>query len=180
MMLLGKTLALAMGLIILMGCDPKSATQEIPPPQEAPADSVGHYCGMLLSEHPGPKGQIFVGRAKVPVWFASVRETFAFTMLPEEPKNIVAIYVTDMGEATNWDKPEAGTWIDATKAYYVIGGRRQGGMGGDESVPFREAAQAHRFASESGGRVVTFDEMPRGYILQYGDEPHEERAGNDR
>jgi copper chaperone NosL len=53
-------------------------------------------------------------------------------------------------------------------------------MGGDESVPFREAARARQFARDSGGRVVTFAEMPRDYILQYGDESHAEGAGNDR
>jgi copper chaperone NosL len=94
---------------------------------------------------------------------------FAFTMLPEEPKNIAAIYVTDMGKATNWEKPAPGTWIDAKRAYYVIGSRRQGGMGVDEAVPFGEEAQAKHFAAENGGRIVAFAAMPEDFILQYGD-----------
>ena len=121
---------------------------------------------MALLEHPGPKGEIFLADRKEPVWFASVRETFAFTMLPEEPKNIAAIYVTDMGKATNWQRPEPGTWIDARKAYYVIGGRRQGGMGEAEAVPFGEASQAQRFAAENGGRVVAFAAMPEAFVLR--------------
>jgi copper chaperone NosL len=50
---------------------------------------------MTLGEHPGPKGQIFVRDRAEPYWFATVRETVAFTLLPEMPKGIVAIYVSD-------------------------------------------------------------------------------------
>jgi copper chaperone NosL len=174
-----KILALA-AAIALAGCDQKQAMQEKPKPQEIAADSVGHFCGMSLVEHPGPKGQIFVGGSKNPVWFASVRETFAFTMLPEEPKNITAIYVTDMGDATDRPKPDPGSWIDARKAYYVIGGRSLGGMGADEAMPFAEEARARQFAVEGGGRVVAFGEMPEDYILQYGDDKATGRAADDR
>jgi copper chaperone NosL len=172
-------LALAAAAIALAGSDQKQATQAPPAPQEISADSVGHFCGMSLPEHPGPKGQIFVGGKKDPVWFASVRETFAFTMLPEEPKNLAAIYVTDMGKVTNWEKPEPGTWVDARTAYYVIGGRQHGGMGEDEAVSFADQARAQRFAAENGGRVVAFGEMPEDFILQYGDAPADGRAGDD-
>ena len=174
-----KVLALAASFA-LAGCDQKQATQEKPKPQEIAADSVGHFCGMLLVEHPGPKGQIYVAGSKDPVWFATVRETFAFTMLPEEPKSIAAIYVTDMGKATEPLKPGPGSWIDATKAYYVIGGRTLGGMGGDEAMPFAEEARARQFAVEGGGRVVAFGEMPEDYILQYGDEKTTGWAADDR
>ena len=175
-----RIFVLAAFAIALVGCDQKQAAREPPKPQEFSADSIGHFCGMSLVEHPGPKGQIFVSGTKDPVWFASVRETFAFTMLPEEPKSIAAIYVTDMGKATDWRKPDPVVWIDARKAHYVIGGRRPGGMGGDEAVPFAEAARAQEFAGESGGRVVAFGEMPEDYILQYGDEPADGRAQDDR
>ena len=39
---------------------------------------------MVLNDHAGPKGQIFVRRAG-PVWFSSIKQVFAYTMLPEEP-----------------------------------------------------------------------------------------------
>jgi copper chaperone NosL len=174
-----KMLALA-AAIALAGCDQKQATQEKPKPQEIAANSIGHFCGMSLVEHPGPKGQIFVAGSKDPVWFASVRETFAFTMLPEEPKSIAAIYVTDMGKATDGLKPDPGSWIDARTAYYVIGGRVLAGMGWDEAMPFAEEARARQFAIEGGGRVVAFGEMPEDYILQYGDERAADRAADDR
>ena len=86
-------------------------------------------------------------------------------MLQETPKAITAFYVNDMGRAKNWDQPEPGTWVDAHKAYYVIGSRRRGGMGGAEAVPFGVAAAAQAFANANGGRVVRFAEMPKDYIL---------------
>lgn len=153
---------------LFAGCD-QTTVKEPPKPQEISDTSIGHFCGMQLWEHPGPKGQIFVFGKQEPVWFASVRETFAFTMLPEEPKTISAIYVSDMGMATNWERPEPGTWIDAKHAHYVIGSRRRVSMGVDDVVPFGEEAQAKRFAAENGGRVVSFGDMPENFILQYGD-----------
>ena len=41
---------------------------------------------------------------------------FGYTKLPEEPKGIHVIYVTDMGKVKDWEKPNADTeWIDAKK-----------------------------------------------------------------
>jgi copper chaperone NosL len=154
--------ALLLGLA-LAAC--KEEDRPPPPPQEISASSVGQFCGMLLTEHPGPKGQIFLRDKSEPLWFTSVRDTIAFTMLPEMPKNTVAIYVTDMGRARNWDQPEPNTWVNARQAYYVIGSRRRGGMGSDEAVPFATEEAAQRFAAENGGRVVRFQDMPRDYIF---------------
>jgi len=159
-------MALLLAVMTLAGCDQGSAPEKPPPPQEVSDQSVAHFCGMLVKEHPGPKGQIFLSDSKDPVWFASVTQTLSFTMLPEEPKNIVAIYVTDMGRAKNWDQPEPGTWIDAKKAFYVIESRQRGGMGSNEAIPFGEEGQAKSFVEANGGRVVTFTEMPESYVLQ--------------
>ncbi len=120
---------------------------------------------MSLTEHSGPKGQIMLRSQTKPVWFASVRDTFAYEMLPEMPKDIAVIYVTDMARARNWDQPEPGTWIDAKKAIYVIGSRRRSGMNTDEAVPFGTPDAARRFMHDFGGSMVSFDAMPHSYIL---------------
>ena len=86
-------------------------------------------------------------------------------MLPEEPKDIRAIYVSDMAKAPNWDKPGANNWVDAKQASFVIGSRMKGGMGGDEAVPFSDRSAAEKFAAENGGRVVAFAEVPKDYVL---------------
>ena len=149
---------------VLAGCNDKQAPK-IPPPHRMTAEDIGHYCGMNVLEHPGPKGHIFVASLIEPVWFSSVRDTIAFTMLPDEPKDILAIYVSDMGKAPDWDRPGAENWIEARKALFVIESRVKSGMGGDEAVPFSERAAAEAFIAQNGGRIVSFDEVPRDYVL---------------
>ncbi|HVI66387.1 MAG TPA: nitrous oxide reductase accessory protein NosL, partial [Bradyrhizobium sp.] len=81
-----RRLALAATLVAfaLAGCDQKEAA--LPPrPVAMTKDAIGHYCGMNLLEHPGPKGQIIAKSLIEPVWFSSARDAIAFTMLPDEP-----------------------------------------------------------------------------------------------
>ena len=162
-------LALALLAPITLGACFDKQTARIPPPQKMTEGSIGHYCGMNLTEHGGPKGQIFAASLIEPVWFSSVRDTIAFTMLPDEPKDILAIYVSDMGKAKSWEQPGADNWIDARKALFVIGSRAKGGMGGDEAVPFSDRALAEKFAAENGGRIVAFADVPRDYVLASGE-----------
>lgn len=149
----------------LTACDGKDEVAELPPPMEVAGEVTGYFCGMLLTEHGGPKGQIHLKSQETPLWFSSVRDTVAFTLLEEEPKDIAAIYVNDMGKATHWEQPEPGTWIDARTAWFVIGSERMGGMGLPEAVPFgsREAAQS--FRAENGGEVVRLAEISADYVL---------------
>ena len=155
-----------LGLVLLAaGCKRGDTVAATPRPRETTDQSVSQFCGMSLTEMAGPKAQVFIRGLPDPYWFGSVRDMFAFLLLPEMPKTTTAIYVSDMAQARNWDQPEPGTWVDAHKAYYVIGSRRRSGMGADEAIPFGDAAAARRFADANGGRVVSFDEMPRDYVL---------------
>jgi copper chaperone NosL len=166
-----KTLALAaalIGALAVAGCDERTA-QAPPAPHDLTAEAIGRYCGMNVLEHPGPKGQIILASRNDPVWFSSARDAFSFTMLPEEPKDIRAIYVSDMGQAASWEEPGAANWVEARDAFFVIGSRMKGGMGAPETVPFSERAAADGFAAENGGRIVRFGDMPRGYVLGTGE-----------
>ncbi|MBM6581836.1 nitrous oxide reductase accessory protein NosL [Microvirga sp. BT689] len=153
------------GALALAGCNDRKTAEAPPPPHEMTASAIGHYCGMNVMEHTGPKGQIVLASRKEPVWFSSARDAISFTMLPEEPKDIRAIYVSDMAKAPEWDKPGATNWVDARQASFVIGSRMKGGMGGDEAVPFSDKGAAEKFAAENGGRVVAFAEVPKDYVL---------------
>jgi copper chaperone NosL len=158
------TLAALAAALTLAACnDTKTAAP--PPPQTATTAATGHYCGMGILEHAGPKGQIILASRKEPVWFSSARDVFAFTVLPEEAKDIRALYVSDMAKAPTWDDPGAGNWIDARQAVYVVGSRMKGGMGTDETVPFSDRAAAETFVAANGGRIVAFSEVPRDYVL---------------
>ncbi len=158
-------LAAFAGAFVLAGCNDQKLAEAPPPPQEMTASAVGRYCGMNVMEHPGPKGQIILASQKEPVWFSSARDAISFTMLPEEPKDIRAIYVSDMARTPDWDKPGATNWVDAKRAFFVVGSRMKGGMGGNEAVPFSEEAAAEKFAADNGGHVMAFADVPKDYVL---------------
>lgn len=149
----------------LASCKRNHDAAHAPSPREVTDSSVAYFCGMSLGEHSGPKAQIFIRNLPDPYWFASVRDAFAFLMLPETPKAVVAVYVNDMAKAKNWANPERATWMDAHKGLYVIGSRRRGGMNTDETIPFGTAAAAQQFVTAEGGRIVRFNDMPRAYVL---------------
>ncbi len=156
-------LSLLLLIFFLVACD-KQPAGEIPAAQKLTREANGYYCLMTVVNHNGPKGQIILTDQKV-LWFTSVRDTISFTLSPEEPKNIAAIYVNDMTDA-NWDDPGADNWINAHDAWYVLGSNRSGGMGAPEAVPFATKEKAESFIVKHGGTVHTFDSIPRDYILK--------------
>ena len=163
-MRLRLTIMVLAGLLALGAC--QRETEAPPPPFAMTEDAMGRYCGMNIIEHSGPKGQIILAKYNEPIWFSSARDAIAFTMLPEEPKDIRAIYVSDMAKAPTWDEPGADNWVDARQAFFVIGSNRKGGMGAAEAVPFSIEEAAKAFAGDHGGEVVRFDAVPRDYILE--------------
>lgn len=153
---------------LTVGCQNEEASVAVPGPAELSGEAIGYYCNMSVTAHRGPKGQIFLSDGDQPLWFTSARDTVAFTMLPEEPRNIVAVYVSDMGR-TGWDHSEPGAWVEARKAWYVIGSGRVGGMGAPEPVPFADRVRAEEFSARHGGRVVNFEQIPEDEILGFDD-----------
>ncbi len=157
-------IAMALTAVFALAACDGDETADVPKPAELTRDDISHFGRMIVQNHKGPKGQIHLKDRQKPLWFSSVRDTIAFTMLPGESKRIAAIYVNDMTRAS-WERPETGTWIAARAAWYVIGSRRRGGMGAPEAVPFAKPDAAATFAAKHGGRVVGFGDIPRDYIL---------------
>jgi len=147
----------------LSACEKEQLTEQ-PAAQTLTREANGYYCLMTVVNHDGPKGQIILTGKEQALWFTSVRDTIAFTLSPEEPKNIAAIYVNDMSDA-NWDDPGSDNWIDAHEAWYVLDSERSGGMGAPEAVPFLTKEKAELFSSEQGGTVYNFNTIPQNYIL---------------
>ena len=158
-------IVLTLGLTFSLTACNEEEVVDLPPAAPLTHEAIGYYCNMTVAEHPGPKGQIKLQGQSKPVWFSSVRDTIAFTLLPEEPKNIAAIYVTDMPKADTWEKPGTGKWIEAKSAMFVTGSNKKGGMGAPEAVPFSTKAAADKFAEQFGGKVVAFSEIPKSSIL---------------
>lgn len=155
--------ALAVLVLLLAGCNEKQVAA--PPPAPLSAEAVGYYCGMVLADHAGPKGQAQVIGRKDVIWFSSARDTVAFTLLPEEPKDLAAVYVTAMDKAANWDKPGDEAWVSARTASYVVGSDATGGMGQREIVPFSTPQAAEAFRAKHGGTVYGFDAIPKDMVL---------------
>ena len=173
-----STTLLALALT-LSACNKAPPAAPPEPVAEVPAEVTGHFCGMYLSEHEGPKGQAHLSSRDTPLWFTSVSQTIAFLRLPDEPGDVTAVYVNDMGRAQNWDQPEADTWIPLQDAWLVLGSDRRGGMNEDEAVPFGSEDAARAFAREHGGRVVQLDDVPDSYVMgssDPGDHAHDADA----
>src|ERR1700682_4491751 len=98
--------------IFLTGRDQDAVNSVVPPPVALNRDAMGVFCGMNLLEHPGPKGQIITASRIDPFWFTSVRDNVAFKVMPDQPRDIRAIYVSDMARAPSGEEPGARNWID--------------------------------------------------------------------
>jgi copper chaperone NosL len=156
---------LAIVLSAALSACSEEETAELPPPAPLTYEAVGHFCNMTVKDHHGPKGQVLLKSQEQPVWFSSVRDTIAFTLLPEEPKDILAVYVTDMSKAQSWENPESGGWIEAKSALFVTGSSRKGGMGAPEPVPFSTKEAAEKFVDQYGGKIVSLSGIPVSSIL---------------
>ncbi|MFQ5348256.1 MAG: nitrous oxide reductase accessory protein NosL [Rhodothalassiaceae bacterium] len=154
-----------LGLLLLAACGGPGEQQAPPPPAPLTRDAVGYFCGMIVVDHEGPKAQIHLRGQEEPLFFTSVRDAVAFTRLPDAPHDIVAFYVHDMARAQSWEHPGDEAWMEAEKAFYVIGSDRRGGMGAPEAVPFSSREAAERFVAQHGGRIVRLDGIPRDYVL---------------
>lgn len=158
-----------LSLLSLAACFPQDNI--VPPaPQELTQDATGYYCQMTVADHPGPKAQIFKKNNDRPVWFPSVRDAFAYLMLPGEAKTVSAIYVSEVqineeGKVMNWENPVHARWIDGKKAIYVIESRKKGGMDLNEVVPFSDTSSAIKFIKMYSGRIVSFGDVSVEYIF---------------
>lgn len=170
-----RTTCAAMGLamLALVACDRVATAVPPPAPVEVSDESAGYYCGMLLADHEGPKGQVHLSGGMPPIWFSSVRDTIAFLRLPEEAKDIAAVYVNDMGRARDWAQPEPGAWVDARAAWFVLDSAMRGGMGANEAVPFGTQAAAESFRARHGGRIARLEDIPDAYVLGPVDRPQQ-------
>lgn len=161
---MNRLFTLALPLVLLAGCQ-EDDLAGLPPAVTMPADAVGHYCQMVLAEHPGPKAQVLLDGEETPLFFSQVRDAISYQRMPEQSHAITAIYVNDMAAAPSWEEPGADNWIAAGAAHFVVGSTRVGGMGAAELVPFSDADTAAAFAAEHGGRVERLDGIADHEVL---------------
>lgn len=150
--------------VILTGCNPVSESTP-PQPVAMTEEALGHFCQMVVLDHPGPKAQIHLAGQSVPLFFSQVRDGIAYYKSPERDHEITAFYVSDMGQAKNWDEPGIENWFEAETAHFVVGSNARGGMGAPELVPFSSETAARNFAGEKGGRLLMLADIPQSAVL---------------
>ena len=108
-------------LLAIAACGDQASEDAAPPPAKTlTADAIGHFCGMLVVNHEGPKGQVIIKGQAEPLWFVSVRDAIAYSRLPDEAWKVEAVYVSDIGSADSWANPGTDNWIPIEEAYLVV------------------------------------------------------------
>lgn len=168
-MIATSRLALLLPLVAaLAACSPAEETTARPEPI-----TTGTACsmdGMILADFPGPKGQIHYASGE-PDFFCDTPELFSIYLQPEQQKRITGIFTQDMGK-TDWEKPQD-NWIDARKAWFVLGSSKTGSMG-PTLAAFAEQKAAETFAGEYGGKVLRFEEVTPEMVDLTGGAGHDE------
>mgnify|MGYP001187736411 FL=1 len=157
---------------LLAGCGERASEAQSLAPIEIDRSTSCELDGMLLSDYPGPKAQVhYVGQDK-PSFFCDTVELFSTLLAGEQVRAARAIYVQDMGKA-DWDAPQ-GHWIDAKTAFFVLGSKRHGSMG-PTIGSFAQEADAAKFATEYGGKVLRFGEIKADMVDLSGGALHDTR-----
>ncbi|MCF6304639.1 MAG: nitrous oxide reductase accessory protein NosL [Rhodobacteraceae bacterium] len=151
-------------LALVAACD-KDTNDTLPAAQTLNDEAAGYYCQMIILDHPGPKGQLFLDGMPAPIWFSQVRDGLAYLKSSEQEGEVLVLYVNDMGLAASYDEPGPDNWINAADAFYVVGSDAVGGMGAPELVPFGTVEKAQEFAESRGGTILTLDEISAEMVL---------------
>jgi copper chaperone NosL len=158
-------------ILLLAGCSGENGKNSIPAPTALTEEAAGHYCQMVILDHVGPKTQVHLVNNPNPVWFSQVRDGLAYLKSPEKTAQTRVIYVNDIGASISWSDMGENNWIDAKKAFFVIGSDALGGMGIPEFVPFADEIKAQDFAKTRGGEVMSFDDISSEMVLAPVDYP---------
>lgn len=157
----------------LAGCGQDTAASgQATGPAEIQAQSSCSLDGMLLSDYPGPKGQIRFANVAEVQWFCDTTELLSTLLAPEQVRTVANAFVQDMAQA-DWVQPR-GHWIDARQALYVMGSRRKGSMG-PTAISFATEADAQAFVQQHGGRALRLAEITPGMVDLSGGALHDTR-----
>ncbi|HKJ00294.1 MAG TPA: nitrous oxide reductase accessory protein NosL [bacterium] len=156
-------LAALLALALLGGCHRKQS-----PIAQAFAAPLTHAdsCavdGMVLMEHPGPKGQILLpdGTRR---YYCDLKEMFGEWFDGDRTPEGAMAFVQAM-DGRDWSAHPDG-WVRAEDARYVLGSPLAGSMG-PTMVPFREQAAADAFIASHGGHTVAYAALNADAVAAY-------------
>jgi nitrous oxide reductase accessory protein NosL len=151
----------AVAMLLFAGCAKAPAEERVPQPAVTPQaptmEDECPICGMMPAKYPEWRAQVVL-KSGERYHFDSPKDMFKFLLglsNKNEPKKwvdrgeVAAIFVTDYATKQ---------YTEATRAYYVKGSDIQGPMG-EDLVPFAKSEDAHAFASQHGGEIITFEEV---------------------
>ncbi|MBR7781681.1 nitrous oxide reductase accessory protein NosL [Undibacterium luofuense] len=159
------------GVLSLSACDEDKAARQAAA-KEITEKEICSLDGMTLADYPGPKAQIKYEGEKEVSFFCDTIEFFHAVLAPEQVRKIESMYVQDMGKA-NWDNPRE-YWMDPSNGYYVVDSKRQGSMG-PTIASFSQEADAKKYMSEWGGKLLRFKEINKGMVDLSGGALHDEK-----
>ena len=143
----------------LGGCekkDPKAQAEAIPLTREA----VSAEDGMILLDHPGPKGQLLLSDG-TREYYCDIPGMFRSLQSPSAQNRIVQAFSQPFDQR-EWGSFKDG-WSKAESLIYVVGSNRMGAMG-PTFVPFQDESSAHAFVEKQGGRAVKFEEITAEFL----------------
>ncbi len=161
-----------LSLLMLSACGQDQGARTTHAPEAFEDGDECHVCGMLITQFPGPKAEVFVEGAPRALKFCSTRDLFAYLLQPEHASGLREIYVHDMAQ-TEWDHPEDTALISARDAWYVAGHRLKGAMG-PTLAAFAGQADAESFIGQHGGRLLRFKDIDLETVTRLGDAPTHE------
>jgi len=162
----------SLGALALAGCGRSPEAHLGNAPLEIDPHTSCSLDGMLLSDFPGPKGQIHYVQDRHVDWFCDTVELLSAMLAPEQIRAIKSAWVQDMAQA-DWDRPQ-GHWTDARLAWFVLGSRRKGSMG-PTAATFATEADAGAFVQTHGGQVLRFADITPAMVDLTGGALHDTR-----
>lgn len=152
----GRYLFILFLLSILAACEGEKKKEITIEPGRISAEEECALDGMIVANYPGPKAQMVYKEDGRREFFCETKELFHVYAEPGKEAQVAALFVQNTAK-TDWEKP-LGNWIDAKKAYYVVGASIQGSMG-PTFAPFADRESAKPFIEKYGGEIKTFDEV---------------------
>jgi copper chaperone NosL len=145
-------------LLFIMGCNDKQAElQMLKKAVAIESSDECHLCGMLITNFPGPKGEIADKRSEQVNKFCSTRDMFAYYLQPENKRHVTQLFVHDMSKMP-WEQLNDGHFIDAQSAWFVTRSSQRGAMGAT-LASFSKKEHAEAFKEQFGGTIYTFEEI---------------------
>lgn len=126
-------------------------------------------CGMYPARFPKWKAQILLKDGGA-IAFDSSLDMFRYLQSPSrygkeghKASDIKRVYVTDFHD---------GNWLEAHRAFFVVGSTTAGPMGEPAFLPFASQGEAQAYMTERGGRVLGFNQITPEIVADNGGSAH--------